>query len=303
MTESRPAETPWQPMESAPRDGTWIEACGPTHRVFRVQCRKAEFETKLEFETAKVVGACGADRMVWVCEDGRSLIPILWRPIVEDASDRHELRTLEQQSICPDGLGICDSGCEKNCRRALERDGLLAPRTSKTQLDELKKYHAETVECDGGKCEAMMLTRWAINEIERLQLNVKMRPAPTADCECGTCFAIRQLNKGVAGETVPQSSKERFGLSVDRIWVWNQGGETRAQAGPRPCNEACEYMRVLSRREIEKLAGDGVDVQQFINSLLRTTDGQRQQISALRKNIEQLQRERDVARASTERRT
>lgn len=40
---------------------------------------------------------------------------------------------------------------------------------SKDQLAELKKYHAEIVSSDGGECEAMRLTRWAIEEIERLR--------------------------------------------------------------------------------------------------------------------------------------
>lgn len=37
------------------------------------------------------------------------------------------------------------------------------------QLDALKRYHAEIVECDGAECEAMRLTRWAIEEITRLR--------------------------------------------------------------------------------------------------------------------------------------
>ena len=37
------------------------------------------------------------------------------------------------------------------------------------QLAALKRYHAEIVESDGAECEAMGLTRWAIDRIEQLQ--------------------------------------------------------------------------------------------------------------------------------------
>ncbi len=45
--------------------------------------------------------------------------------------------------------------------------------------------------------------------------------------------------------------------------------------------QAVEFMRVLSRQEVDKLVGDGVDVQQYINSLLRTIEGQRKHIARL----------------------
>jgi hypothetical protein len=78
------------------------------------------------------------------------------------------------------------------------------------------------------------------------------------------------------------STPERFGLRVDRVWIWKEGQETRAAEGPRPRPEAIEYMRVMSRQEMEKLAGDeGVDVQQMLNSMQRTIDGQRANIARL----------------------
>ena len=42
-----------------------------------------------------------------------------------------------------------------------------------------------------------------------------------------------------------------------------------------------EYMRILSREEIDELAGEGVDTQQYINSLMRTIEGQRKHIASL----------------------
>ncbi len=50
-----------------------------------------------------------------------------------------------------------------------------------------------------------------------------------------------------------------------------------------------EYMRVLSRQEVEKLANgaEGVDALQWINSLLRTIEGQRQHIALMSRRIEE----------------
>jgi hypothetical protein len=50
-----------------------------------------------------------------------------------------------------------------------------------------------------------------------------------------------------------------------------------------PHGQAVEFMRVLSRQEVDKLANDaeGVDAMQWINSLLRTIEGQRKHIARL----------------------
>ena len=75
------------------------------------------------------------------------------------------------------------------------------------------------------------------------------------------------------------------GLVMDRVWVGRDaiGGlmiyPTRPDHG-----QAVEYMRVLSRAEVEKLANDeGVDSMQLINSLHRTIEGQRKHIARLQR--------------------
>lgn len=72
-------------------------------------------------------------------------------------------------------------------------------------------------------------------------------------------------------------------LTEGRCWIW-WDEEHRAQVSftkPLPRHEAVEYMRVLSRQEVEKIAGEGIDVQQYINSLLRQIEGQRRHIDRL----------------------
>lgn len=70
----------------------------------------------------------------------------------------------------------------------------------------------------------------------------------------------------------------------DRVWVGRDaiGGLMIYWKCPEP-GQAVEFMRVLSRKEVEKLASDaeGVDTQQLINSLHRTIDGQRRHIATL----------------------
>jgi len=88
------------------------------------------------------------------------------------------------------------------------------------------------------------------------------------------------LNEVCAVSDVHPSEDQR----VDRVWVWWEGREPRiAFTKPLPRHNAVEYMRVLSRQEVEKLANDfeGVNVQQYINSLIRTIEGQRKHIAQL----------------------
>jgi hypothetical protein len=84
--------------------------------------------------------------------------------------------------------------------------------------------------------------------------------------------------------TNPTEGPVRLGLRVERLWVWKEGGRLCVCEGSRPdvVPAATEYMRVLSREEVEKLASDeGVDPMQLINSLYRTIEGQRRHIAQL----------------------
>lgn len=78
----------------------------------------------------------------------------------------------------------------------------------------------------------------------------------------------------------------------ERVWVGQDaiGGLMIYPRRPHPAdNQAVEYMRVLSRQEVEKLASDeGVDPMQLINSLHRTIDGQRKHIAQLEARIARL---------------
>jgi len=70
----------------------------------------------------------------------------------------------------------------------------------------------------------------------------------------------------------------------ERVWVGRDAigsliiYPTRVYHG-----QAVEFMRVLSRQEVETLANDaeGISVQQYINSLRNTIDGQRKHIARL----------------------
>jgi hypothetical protein len=80
-----------------------------------------------------------------------------------------------------------------------------------------------------------------------------------------------------------RTEEKRLGFRVERLWVWKEGRVLCVREGSRPTviPVATEYMRVLSRQEVDKIAGEGVDVQQYINSLLRTIEGQRREIRGL----------------------
>ena len=85
---------------------------------------------------------------------------------------------------------------------------------------------------------------------------------------------------------------ERSG--ADRCWIYRDGYHyaqvTFTKPDTRLYPTAVEYMRVLSRQEVEKLASDeGVDVMQMVNSLHRTVEGQRKHIADLQRKIEELE--------------
>lgn len=99
----------------------------------------------------------------------------------------------------------------------------------------------------------------------------------------------------------PQGNKS----TDDRLWIWlEQSGLPRVSfVKPQAPIKADEYMRVLPRQEVEKLAsGEGVDVQQLLNSYRRTIEGQRRHIASLQEDnarlrnaTEDLKRDRDRA--------
>lgn len=75
----------------------------------------------------------------------------------------------------------------------------------------------------------------------------------------------------------------------ERVWVGRDAiGGLMIYPRMPDHRQAVEYMRVLSREEVEKLANDteGVDPMQWINSLLRTVEGQRKHIAALNRKLE-----------------
>lgn len=76
--------------------------------------------------------------------------------------------------------------------------------------------------------------------------------------------------------------------SEQYCWIWWEGREPRVGfTKPLPRHNAVKYMRVLTREEVEKLANDreGVDTQQYLNSLLRTIEGQRTHIAKLESDL------------------
>jgi hypothetical protein len=86
--------------------------------------------------------------------------------------------------------------------------------------------------------------------------------------DCGKCRAI-----------IDQQKQAR---TDGRVWVWYDEHEFMHASFTKPIHAAVEYMRVLSRAEVDKLASyEGVDTLQLINSLHRTIDGQRKHIARL----------------------
>lgn len=81
---------------------------------------------------------------------------------------------------------------------------------------------------------------------------------------------------------------EKARIVEDRAWMWRDAEHVPHWSFTKPdaAVKSLEYMRVLSRQEVDKIAGEGVDVQQYINSLLRTIEGQRKHIANLEKTVE-----------------
>lgn len=88
--------------------------------------------------------------------------------------------------------------------------------------------------------------------------------------------------------TTPQMAEERFKderNGAERCWIWRDGYHYPQVSFTKPnpaIHKSVEYMRVLSRQEVEKLhSNEGVDTMQLINSLNRTIDGQRRHLTRL----------------------
>jgi len=89
----------------------------------------------------------------------------------------------------------------------------------------------------------------------------------------------------VNGEhTKPVESLSEDQRLPDQCWIWRRPDHHLEVNFTKPpdVHHAVKYMRVLSRDEVERQAADdGVDVQQMINSLRRTIEGQRREIRGL----------------------
>lgn len=76
----------------------------------------------------------------------------------------------------------------------------------------------------------------------------------------------------------------------DSVWIWRDNFGLLFYGDKRPERIECiEYMRVLSRQEVEKISGEGIDVQQYLNSLLRQIEGQKRHIATLTRKVEELE--------------
>lgn len=90
--------------------------------------------------------------------------------------------------------------------------------------------------------------------------------------------------------TTEKRLDERSG--AQRCWIWRDSHHyaqvSFSKPDPKLYPTAVEYMRVLSREEVEKLAFSeaGAEPMQLINSLHRTIDGQRREINRMRTEIE-----------------
>ena len=74
---------------------------------------------------------------------------------------------------------------------------------------------------------------------------------------------------------------------ADRCWIWRDGYHYPQVSFTKPEShiKSVEYMRVMTRAEMEKAAGgeEGVDLMQMINSMQRTIEGQRKTINRMAK--------------------
>lgn len=87
---------------------------------------------------------------------------------------------------------------------------------------------------------------------------------------------------------------------ADRCWIWRDGYHYPQVSFSRPdpkVRPSVEYMRVLSRDEIDRLwqSQEGVDAMQLVNSLMRTVEGQRKHIRRLQEQLQAAEHELGMA--------
>lgn len=109
-----------------------------------------------------------------------------------------------------------------------------------------------------------------------------MKETPNMGSDHATGHGVEVATEAASPSVSAKAVEPDRSRLIDRVWVWRSTlGVLRVSVTKPPEIHTIEYMRVLSRREVDTLAGDGVDVQQYINSLLRTIEGQRRHIARL----------------------
>lgn len=97
------------------------------------------------------------------------------------------------------------------------------------------------------------------------------------------------------GSPTTLSKDERFG--ADRCWIYRDGFHHPHVTFTKPDRHlypaAVEYMRVLSRQEVDELwnGEEGVDAMQLVNSLMRTVEGQRKHIASLEAKLDRIDKD------------
>ena len=85
------------------------------------------------------------------------------------------------------------------------------------------------------------------------------------------------------------SSRRDERSGAERCWIYRDSYHYPQVSFVKPGKhiQAVEYMRVMSRDEVERLGfgEDGVDAIQLINSLHRTIEGQRRHIASLQAKV------------------
>lgn len=117
--------------------------------------------------------------------------------------------------------------------------------SSKDQLADLKKYHAEIVESDGAECEGMRLTRWAIEQIERLR-----RENDALAKLSSQWITEAQREKDARHSTVPEPSACFCDESLALLRKMRDEHIERGSLSGRLQHEAEELLQRLAQRPV-----------------------------------------------------